>query len=279
MQQRRSFSSAPISRPRGFTLIELAVVVFIVAVLVIILFPVLSPARHGGKHQQSICPSNEKQIGLALLGYIQDYDEKFPPVVGTWRSERDGVPYSQDWAADQTFPEVSGRAAVNVPGIVSPYVKNAGIFRCPSVDPPRSGPDNRFTYMYNDLAAAVSQADFTRVANTVLVAEGEDRIFNVGHSWEPSAPSQDATAFTLPGKCAAGGGATVRDAPLRHSGGANYCFADGHVKWMKPEVVFFPPRASASSSHRNSVKQAIGPDPQGAMRFRGREYRATFHLR
>lgn len=61
---------------RGFTLIELLVVIAIIAILAAILFPVFAQARD--KARQTSCLSNNKQLGLALLMYTQDYDETWP---------------------------------------------------------------------------------------------------------------------------------------------------------------------------------------------------------
>src|SRR5579859_7650804 len=63
-------------RMSGFTLIELLVVIAIIAILAAILFPVFAQARE--KARQTGCLSNEKQIGLGILQYVQDYDEKYP---------------------------------------------------------------------------------------------------------------------------------------------------------------------------------------------------------
>src|ERR1700710_1545990 len=64
------------NKSRAFTLIELLVVIAIIAILAAILFPVFAKARE--KARQIACLSNEKQLALGFMQYIQDYDEKGP---------------------------------------------------------------------------------------------------------------------------------------------------------------------------------------------------------
>jgi prepilin-type N-terminal cleavage/methylation domain-containing protein len=63
-------------RLRGFTLIELLVVIAIVLLLAGLLFPVFMGARRAG--QRAVCQNNMRQLGMAFMMYVNDYDDHFP---------------------------------------------------------------------------------------------------------------------------------------------------------------------------------------------------------
>ena len=99
-------------RSTGFTLIELLVVIAIIAILAAILFPVFAQARE--KARQTACLSNQKQMGLAFLLYIQDYDDTYPV-------------NNRSYGTQQSVLQASWMRHIQT------YAKNLDIYKCPSV--------------------------------------------------------------------------------------------------------------------------------------------------
>lgn len=71
----------------GFSLIELLVVIAILSLLIAILLPALSQARHQAR--RAACAGNLRQVGVAIHMYAEDFDDTIPygpagrPVTGS----------------------------------------------------------------------------------------------------------------------------------------------------------------------------------------------------
>ncbi len=110
---------------RGFTLVELLVVIAIIAILAAILFPVFAKVK--ALAQRTTCTSNLGQLGLAMMMYIQDYDERFP-VADFSDNLLDYPPPVHHWSLKQA---------------IGAYVKNVDVWYCPTM---RAQPDRAKYY-------------------------------------------------------------------------------------------------------------------------------------
>jgi prepilin-type N-terminal cleavage/methylation domain-containing protein/prepilin-type processing-associated H-X9-DG protein len=204
---------------RAFTLIELLVVIAVIATLAAILFPVFAQARE--KAHSADCLSNLRQITAATLMYSQDFDETFGSA-GLW------------FQCDNQYGLIR---LIDPIDELSPYVKNDQVWYCPNRNQSSfacAGPCLGYGYnwsFYNSwddgtgmlhAASAQTGAGFFQVLQTGK-ADAEltqhSRTFLFGDTWD-TMPSTLAVyaAWNGPGSA-------------RHSGGINFGYADGHVKW------------------------------------------------
>lgn len=201
-------------RRQGFTLIELLVVIAIIAILAAILFPVFARARE--KARQTSCLSNQKQIGLALMMYVQDYDETYPAYYNFGSTVPAGARYWND--------------------VIQPYTKNWQMFICPS---------QSTTSYYASYAANYYFVFSNFEHDSSWPPEHGDKLSEIKRPAEIIAVAEGTSYITIydPGVASSSGGYWgLIDA--RHNEGLNIAFCDGHAKWMKRDVV-------APSSSRN----------------------------
>ncbi len=130
---------------RAFTLVEAVVVVAILLFLAAILFPVF--ARRDTRGRRAICQMNLKQIGLGMIQYVQDYDERYPPARAS---------ASSGWA-----------------DLLQPYLKNTQIFQC---DKAPSAATGTFTtdYFFNRRLARMTLSKINSPATTLMSGDGDD---------------------------------------------------------------------------------------------------------
>jgi prepilin-type N-terminal cleavage/methylation domain-containing protein len=112
---------------RGFTLVELLVVIGIIALLISILLPALSKARESANKVK--CLSNIRQIVMAFSGYTQDNRGAFP-----FMALAGGNPYEEDWI---WWQKTNNR--INDIGFhgIGPYLnlsKTSNVLYCPADD-------------------------------------------------------------------------------------------------------------------------------------------------
>lgn len=235
MKSNSSGFTAPRIRS-GFTLIELLVVIAIIAILAAILFPVFGRARENAR--RSSCQSNLKQIGLGMAQYTQDYDEYFPLSVISL------VP-----SGSQTNPPVGG-VPIGWADAVQPYLKSTQIYQCPSeTTAPTSDPNaTGYTDYFLNKNAGTGDQPLPALNNpvlSILIAEGgspgtgpnlhsnaryRGQGCNAGGDPAGAVPYLDRTLGTCGGPGLAG---NLAGGGIRHFDGANYAFADGHVKWIR----------------------------------------------
>jgi len=275
------------TRNHAFTLIELLVVIAIIAILAAILFPVFAQARE--KARAITCVSNEKQISLGVLMYLQDYDELMPIYFY-------GVP------AAPTAPPFDPNSTLAIFGwnqAIYPYIKSVPLFRC--ADAPRAAtlttgadgdsgfgnsntaPTGATGYSINArLAGDTGTLDDGSVhptetdaglqwpATIILLSESSthdstgaassdenewgwegrhvDKLY--GDGWDYGS---DPTASYI---------GTGKPPLTRHTGGANYAFSDGHVKFLNAGAMGLVSNPNATTAQVDA-SAAVTADPTG----------------
>lgn len=206
-------------RRKGFTLVELLVVIGIIALLIAILMPALRKARDSANRTK--CLANMRELMIGYIMYTDAHKGRLPyGGTATPGGDPDNVNIV-GWVTDANTEQAI------MDGTLWNYTKNIGIYRCPSdstnnvrsysinnfMDGEKSYYD-RWKATYNP-ARALKMAQVRHPSETIVfVEEYDNRGFNKGGFWiEPEGDNWvDIPAFWHKGVCLS--------------------FADGHGDYM-----------------------------------------------
>ena len=218
---------------KAFTFLEILTTVAIVTIILVIIFSTFAATRTKANRTQ--CSTQLSQIGQAIALYAADYDGYLPSIT------------SGEFVSHRSNNAMKWREIIQV------YIQKPAFPTCPttqisaSMNPYKNSP-NISGYAYNgwlnsdvkiqfpgerqhDRFEGVSDGAINFSALTITVIEARAGIV---------ARRSPDVGKELYGIWASDFTAEIAELPegaRRHSGGANYLFADGHVKWSIPEKI------------------------------------------
>lgn len=247
------------TRNKGFTILELLVVIAVVSVIAAILYPVFAQFNHTGD-QRTTCLSNMKLLGTGLAMYVQDYDDTYPnhrflPLgsqhrgdfeKNSWKSVL--FPYIKNYQSFDCPDNPSNKTASDDPEFNISYAANSALnprdypTHPPSPPIPRTAKGSGL--FGNELSKGVNMSDVVFPAECIALVEMRhfsQNSFCVDIA-DDGAPRQGDNVQTV---------RAYSDALFTgHKGGSDYLFADGHAKWYKPTQT----NASVNFWYRDGTK-------------------------
>jgi prepilin-type N-terminal cleavage/methylation domain-containing protein/prepilin-type processing-associated H-X9-DG protein len=236
------------TRAKGFTLIELLVVMAILSILMALMLPAIQTAKE--RAREGRCKSNMRSLALAMHNYMVEHDDHLPSAGwGDAHNESDWTWGGNVISVPQTDPASCQRVNIEQ-GSLWPYVTqyprtpphgngrpmqdewymsaDKNPYLCPSAGP--VGRKRGLSYSMNsnlnrppNTGGPVEGINYARVRNPsgkILLVDESEMTLNDGLFLPNGHENQITSSDHL-------------RSWLKHNGGANLAFCDGHVEWIE----------------------------------------------
>jgi prepilin-type N-terminal cleavage/methylation domain-containing protein/prepilin-type processing-associated H-X9-DG protein len=213
---------------RGFSLVELLVVISVIALLIALLLPSLSRSRQAA--QRVACLSNLRQMAIAAQAYVNENKGSYP--IAYYSSNAGGVTYNFAWDLTTIYrpaqpPEV-------IPGLLWGRGGTTQIQQCPSYEGKANWLSDPYTgYNYNtsfighgQWESIVSPAKAVQIKNPAQTALFGDGQYSGGANKFMRAPWPNPGDASYYGRWGGTQG-------FRHLNMTNVAFCDGHAESLR----------------------------------------------
>lgn len=212
---------------QGFTLIEMLAVLAVISIVAAVVVSGVWQARQ--KVRQTNCASNLRQISVALQMYVSDYDGIYPANADALLDAHDHASGSRIWL-----------------DFLKPYLGN-DYFYCPSRSLPGVFAKNEWHHFLTGYAcnyrlsrvvpqgrkhsfAGRPEAALRFPSLTVAIFDARTGILSIDRpdttaNWKTANVTYSEYLDLIKAQ---------PEGAMRHGGGANYAFVDGHVRWYRP---------------------------------------------